>query len=271
MEPITAGRFTLRLADSEADIAAAQRLRYRVFVEEMGAQASDEEHELRRERDEYDTVCDHLLLFDTFTHIEDPLDQVVGVYRLLLGDRAMGESGPGFYSATEYDLSVFDAYPGRVVELGRSCVAEKYRGGAAMQLLWMGLGQYITNLDIKLLFGCASFHGTNLEPMAHSLSHLHHNHLAPDELRPRTLDPYYESLDLMPATEVDTLKAMRGMPTLIKAYLRLGGMIGDGAYIDHEFRTVDVCVITETDQIAERYKSFYARKYDSNQIALKLG
>lgn len=255
---IAAGRFRARLAENDQDVQAAQRLRYRVFVEEMGAQATEAEHADRREIDEFDTFCDHLILEDTSRETEDPLDAVVGVYRLLR--RSVARQHQGFYTAAEFDLSPLEDYPVESLELGRSCVDEAYRGGAAMQLLWMALAQYIDGHNLGLLFGCASFHGTDLEQLAMPLAHLHHNHLAPENLRARVLEQHYNTLDLMPEDAIDRREAMRAIPALIKGYLRLNGFVGDGAYIDRDFNTVDVCLIMETSRIADRYRKFYTGK-----------
>ena len=253
---ISAGRFSVRLAETDDELRAAQRLRYRVFVEEMGAGASDEAHEARRESDRFDPVCDHLVLFDDQTDFDDPLDRVVGVYRLLRG--SVAKAGPGFYSSSEYDLTRIEEYPHETLELGRSCVADGYRSGSAMQLLWMGLAKYIYEHELKLLFGVASFHGTDPQALAKPLSYLHHKHLAPEHLRPRAIESAYQSMALLPEDQVDRPSAMREMPALIKGYLRLNGFVGDGAFIDRDFNTVDICLVMETDRIADRYHSFYA-------------
>jgi len=252
---IAAGRFRARLADSDADVQAAQRLRYRVFVEEMGAQASGAEHAARREMDEFDAFCDHLILEDDTRETDDPLDRVVGVYRLLR--RSVARANGGFYTAAEFDLSRLEDYPAETLELGRSCVDAAYRGGSAMQLLWMALAQYIDSHRLGLLFGCASFHGTEMAPLAMPLAYLHHHHLAPESLRARVLPQHYNSLELLPEDALDRREAMRAVPALIKGYLRLNGFVGDGAYIDRDFNTVDVCLIMETSRIADRYRKFY--------------
>ncbi|MEM8753631.1 MAG: GNAT family N-acyltransferase [Pseudomonadota bacterium] len=171
---IDAGRFVVRLAETEEDVAAAQRLRYRVFVEEMGAKPRPEDEALRRERDDFDEHFDHLLLIDSEAEPEDPLDGVAGVYRLLRGAVAR-DKGCGFYGDSEYDLSKIKTYPREVVELGRSCVGVDYRGGAAMHLLWTGLGQYVADHSIEIMFGVASFHGDDPAALALPLSYLHHN------------------------------------------------------------------------------------------------
>ena len=255
---IDAGRFTVRLAESDEDVAAAQRLRYRVFVEEMGATASPEDSALRRERDRFDPYFEHLLLIDN--ECDDPEVErgVVGVYRLLTGKRA--KAGIGFYGAGEYDLTLLQDYPRETLELGRSCVDAKHRGGAGMHLLWAGLGQYVGEHNIGILFGVASFHGNDPAPFAQALSYLHHYHLAPPDLRVTAIAQSRERMDILPPDKIDKVEAMRQIPALIKAYIRLGGFVGDGAYIDHDFNTVDVCLLVDATRMSDRYQKFYLRQ-----------
>ena len=255
---IEAGRFTVRLAETEEDVAAAQRLRYRVFVEEMGAKPSPEDAADRRERDRFDPYFEHLLLIDNETENEDAERGVVGVYRLMRGDRA--RNGIGFYGQEEYDLNKLVHYPRQTVELGRSCVDLEHRGGAGMHLLWTGLGEYVSLHDVSIMFGVASFHGSDTSPLAQALSYLHYNHLAPEDLRVRAVADRYEAMDILPEGEVSKIEAMRQIPTLIKAYIRLGGFVGEGAYVDYDFNTVDVCLLMDTARMVQRYRAFYQRK-----------
>ena len=255
---IEAGRLIVRLATCQADVEAAQRLRYRVFVEEMGAKASEGERAARREMDRFDPFFDHLLLIDTAYQGDDPLDRVIGAYRLMTG--SMARQGIGFYGATEYDLGKLVAYPRETLELGRSCVSADHRGGAGMHLLWTGLGQYVAERGVEILFGVASFHGADPVPLAQPLAYLHHNHLAPEDLRVRALPEHYQPMDLLPPEAVSKPEAMRAIPALIKAYLRLGGFVGDGAFVDHGFNTVDVCLLMDTSRMVERYRTFYSRE-----------
>lgn len=266
---LEAGRFTVRMAESDDDVAAAQRLRYRVFVEEMGAGASDEDRALRRERDTFDEHFDHLLLIDEEAQPEDPLDNVVGVYRLLRG--AVANSGVGFYGDAEYDLTKIKQYPRETMELGRSCVDAAYRGGAAMHLLWTGLGHYVADHNVEIMFGVASFHGADPEPLAQSLSFLYHNHLAPDDLRVRTQPEFYVPMDTIPADQIKRVEAVKAIPPLIKGYLRLGGFVGDGAYVDHAFNTVDVCLLMDTARMVDKYKNFYQRDGAEASVAASKG
>lgn len=264
-----AGRYVLRLAQNEQDLRAAQRLRYKVFVQELGAGGALVDHEKRLEIDSYDPIFDHLLLIDGTVDPES-LDYVVGVYRLLPCDRL----GPGqrFYSEDEYDLGPLRASGRKLLELGRSCVHPDHRGGAAMLLLWNGLSDYVTANKIEILFGPASFHGTDIEALAQPLSWLHHHHLAPQELRVRALPSKGETaagggraeMRLLEEADLNRSAAMALMPALIKAYLRLGGMVGDGAFIDRAFNTTDVCLLMDTGRMSARHKDFYMRKKVQN-------
>ncbi|MEL7137647.1 MAG: GNAT family N-acyltransferase [Pseudomonadota bacterium] len=254
---VDAGRFTVRLAASEAEVAAAQRLRYRVFVEEMGASVSPEDAAVRRERDRFDPYFDHLILIDNENEDPDLELGVVGVYRLMRG--ASARDGIGFYGEGEYDLARLKAQDTEILELGRSCVDASHRGGSGMHLLWTGLGRYVDEHDVGILFGVASFHGDSTEPLAHALSYLHHRHLAPLDLRVRALDNSFAPMDIVAADAVDGKEALRQIPALIKAYIRLGGFVGEGAWVDHEFNTVDVCLIMDTTRMVQRYRQFYSR------------
>lgn len=246
--------FEVRLARDNADLLSAQRLRYQVFVEELGGDGALVDHEARLERDEFDPVVDHLLLIDNRRNPAE-LDHVVGVYRLLTGDRA--QAFGRFYCDAEYDLTPLRLSGRPLLELGRSCVLPEYRGGNGMFMLWNGLAEYVTEHEIEILFGVASFHGLDLDPIAPSLSWLHAHHLAPAALRPRARPEGYQKMDLIPEAEIDRKDAMLAMPTLIKAYLRLGGMVGDGAYLDREFNTTDVFLVMDTEAMSERYRKFY--------------
>jgi L-ornithine Nalpha-acyltransferase len=254
---IDLSRYRVKLAETAAEREGAQRLRYRVFVEEMGAHATPEERAARREWDEFDPFFDHLILTSLDPTIEDPLDRVVGVYRLMRDEVAA--AGPGFYGAEEYDLSAIAAAGRASVELGRSCVAKEHRGGAAMHLLWNGLASYVLEREIELLFGVASFRGTDPAPLAEALSFLHHEHLAPPDLRVRARPEHYLDMNLMPREAIDPPRALQAIPALIKAYLRTGGFVGDGAFVDADFNTIDVCVVMDTARMTERYSSFYQR------------
>ena len=253
--------FDVRLATDDTDLKAAQRLRYRVFVEELGGDGLMVDHEARLERDEFDPVVDHLVLID---RRRDPaaLDHVVGVYRLLPSDRA-AEFGR-FYCDSEYDLSRLKASGRPLLELGRSCVLPDYRGGAGLFLLWNGLSEYVLNRGVEILFGVASFHGTDSAPLAQPLSWLHHNHLAPEALRPVARPDGFQRMDLIAKEDLDRRAAMLGMPPLIKAYLRLGGTVGEGAFLDRPFNTTDVLLMMDTALMSAKHRDFYTARWQTN-------
>ncbi|WP_135505387.1 GNAT family N-acetyltransferase [Roseovarius aestuariivivens] len=245
-------QFSVRVAKDAEDLRRAQRLRYDVFVEELGGDGPLVDHTARLERDRFDEIFDHLILADEIRHGE-----IVGVYRLMRDDQAR-ETGQ-FYSEDEYDLSALKSSGRRLMELGRSCLAKGYRGGTAMYHLWTGLAQYIAKHEIEILFGVASFHGTDAKALAQPLSLLHHRHLAPETLRVRALAPHFQRMDLLPENAIDRRAAMLQVPSLIKAYLRLGGFVGEGAFIDHAFNTTDVCLVMDTARLSERQKSIYSK------------
>ena len=250
-------RYEARLARGDADIASALRLRYRVFVEELGAGGPGVDHASRTEQDEFDTVFDHLVLVDK-TLDPELGDHVVGVYRLLPCDR-MRQIGR-FYSESEFDLTPLKASGRKLLELGRSCIHADHRGGTGMFHLWNALARYVIERNIDILFGAASFPGTDLAKLAAPLSLLHHAHLAPPALRVRALGDSNSRLRLLPAAEVDRRAALAATPALIKAYLRLGGFVGEGVFVDHAFNTTDVCLVMDTNQMSRKHKEFYTRK-----------
>lgn len=244
----------IRLARTEQDLLGAQRLRYLVFVEELSGDGAMVDHARRLETDRYDPFYDHLILVDP-RRDADALEHVVGVYRLLPGERA--EAAGGFYCAGEYDLSPLERSGRRLLELGRSCVHPEYRGGTALFYLWNGLGAYVQERDIELLFGVASFHGTDVAALAQPLSYLHYNHLAPPELRVRALEAGGTPMNLLAEAEVDRLRAVREIPQLIKSYLRLGGYVGEGAFVDRPFNTTDICLVMDTARLTEAQRARY--------------
>lgn len=252
---VVAGDFEVRLAQTAAEIEAAQALRFRVFYEEMSAQASPEMRALGRDFDPFDQVCDHLLVLDR-RRGEGP-EGIVGTYRLIRRSAAakMGR----FYSSAEYDIQKMIDYPAEVLELGRSCIARDARNTATMQMLWRGIALYAYHYNIQVMFGCASIPGIDPVQHAQALSYLYHHHLAPPEIRVRALPHRYVKMDMLAPGSYDPRKAMARVPPLIKGYLRLGGFVGDGAVIDHEFNSTDVFIIVKTELVTEKYIRHYER------------
>lgn len=249
MTRLDRSEFTVKLVETRAQLLAAQRLRYDVFVRELGGGGPLVDHDRGLERDAFDPHFDHMILTQTGS------DRVIGVYRLLRGCRAAAAGG--FYSEGEYDLTVLKASGRQLLELGRSCVHPDFRGGAAMYALWRGLAEYVAAHRIDILFGVASFHGTNIARLAEPLSLLHHRHLATRELRVTAHSCAFQKMDLVEERLLDRAAAMVQVPSLIKSYLRLGGCVGEGAFVDHTFNTTDVCLIMDTARMNAKQAKLY--------------
>lgn len=248
----------VRLARHADEIDAAQALRYRVFFEEMGARPDADAAASRRDRDAYDDVADHLLVIDPAAHAPHG---IVATYRLL--DAAAAARAGGFYTAGEFDLGPLLRSGRRMLELGRSCVDPGWRSGAVMQLLWRGIAEVVQARGIDVMFGCASLHGTEVATHAAALSLLANRHLAPRALRPQALAERHVDLRQLPEGAYDPRAAFLALPPLLKGYLRVGGWVGDGAVIDHDFNTIDVAVVVPTEGVTARY----ARHYDTARVA----
>lgn len=242
-----------KLATTALDRRAAQRLRYDIFVKELGGDGPLVNHTQRLECDAFDPHAAHLLLLDD---ARDPDDQVVGVYRVMTSELA-AKAGQ-FYCESEYDLAPLRNSGKRLLELGRSCLHRDYRGGAGMLHLWSALAAFIDAHEIEILFGVASFHGTDTAPLMERMSLLYHRHLAPETLRVRAVGPTAISMNTHSLNEIDRRAAIKDMPALIKAYLRLGAMVGDGAFVDRAFNTVDICLILEKTAINAIQRTIYS-------------
>ncbi len=247
---VNTSKYSVKLAQNEAEIIAAQHLRYQVFVIEFGAKAAGIDT-AQLEADRFDTFFDHILL------IENATQQVVGVYRILTRAAAVGQCG--FYGSDEYDLSVFETHSRPSAELGRSCIAPEHRGGVALHLLWAGVADYVAMHNLEILFGLASFRGVDPRIYDHALSHLHYNYAAPTDLRAQAMPDGALGMDILPQDQVDRLTAMRQMPGLVKSYLRLGGRVGLNAFVDREFNCIDVCMVMDTAQLSAKHQALYSK------------
>ncbi len=254
IESIRIGDLEVCLSDDPELILAAQQLRYEVFYEEGNAQSSNFQKILRLDQDLFDTTADHLLVID---HGADDGRQVVGTYRLLRQEAA--DKLGGFYTSHEFDIGGLQTTGNNLLELGRSCVHKDYRTKKVMDILWHGLAAYIQNYNIDFMFGCASFPGVKIDKYHETFSYLYHHHLARSAIRPKALENQFIPLNWMNTRDLDVKRAIKNTPPLIKGYLRTGAVIGDGAVIDSQFGTVDICILIEIQSIAERYSKHYMR------------
>ena len=254
----------LRLARDAQDLRAAQRLRYEVFVAELGGDGSDVDHDARLERDRFDDSYEHLMLIDLN---RDPagLDHVVGVYRLLRSDRA--DHAGGFYTATEYDLSPLLESGGGCSNSGGPRVHSRLSRRAGDVPVVERAGRIRHRQRGRDPVRGGQLHGTDLDALAQPLSFLHHNHLAPPDLRVRALPGHHTPMDMLAAEAVDRRAALAAIPPLIKGYLRLGGYVGAGAFVDRAFNTTDVCLLMDTARMSARRREGYLRKAAGGHIA----
>jgi putative hemolysin len=236
-------RLSVKFATSTAEVREAQRLRFKVFAEEMRARLSTREPGI--DCDAFDPYCDHLLVRDTGSN------EVVGTYRVL--SSAQAKRVGGLYSDHEFDLVRLAHLRDRMVEVGRSCVHADYRNGATIALLWSGLGEYMIEHGHDYLIGCASISMADGGHVAASVyNRIKHDYLSPVEYRvfPRCPLPL-EALN-------GTLAAPT--PPLIKGYLRLGAYVcGEPAW-DPDFNTADLLILLPLSRLTQRYRKHFLKE-----------
>ena len=234
-------RFVTSIAESGSGVREAQRLRWRVFARDGGAQLASATDGI--DADAFDPHCAHVLVRDVVT------DQVIGTYRILTGASSL--TAGGFYSETEFDLDRLQHLRPRIAELGRSCVDPDYRSGAVIALLWGAIGDYIASKNCDVLIGCASVSMSDGGHTAAALFHqLTSSALAPLEYRvtPRT------PVDL-PAADLTRRIAV---PPLVKGYVRAGAWVCGAPHWDPDFNTADFFMMLQLGQLEQRYARRYA-------------
>lgn len=274
------GDLEVRLAATRSDLRLAQKLRYDVFYREMSARPTFTAQMRGRDEDRYDAVCDHLLVVDTAKQDDGQRvwrgrerPRVIGTYRVLRQEIA--QRTLGFYTQGEYDIAPLIAAKSpryRFMELGRSCVLKPYRTKRTVELLWHGLWTYVREHKVDVMIGCASFEGVDPDQHAMALTFLHHHALAPPEWRVRAHDDLYVLMDRIEKDKIDAKAALKALPPLIKGYLRLGAMVGDGAVVDRQFGTVDVLIVLPVEKIDPRYfEHFGAPNERESRVATRRG
>ena len=252
-----AGSLEVRLAVTKKDIRRAQKLRWRVFFEQGAATAGVMSQLRRRDVCPFDRYCDHMIVVDkaAVTRFGRNKPRVVGAYRLLRQDVA--ERHGGFYSAGEFDIApLLQRHPDKsFLELGRSCVDPAYRSRKALELLWRGILIYMRHHEIDVLMGCASFEGPDPGVHREALALLSANHAARGDWR---VEPQMHcAANVEMPGGYDSRRAMEALPPLIKGYLRLGAMFGNGVAIDPGFGTTDVFVVLPVERIGQRYFNYF--------------
>ena len=248
-----------RVAQNAGEIGQSQNMRFDVFYKELSATPSAQAVKSQRDVDEYDRHCDHLLVLDDSLEDMGRSGKILGSYRLLRQDQAAAAGG--FYSRSEFDIEALVSRHGdkNFLEFGRSCVLPDYRNKRTIELLWQGSWAYVRQHKIDVMFGCASFEGTDPERLAEPLSFLYHNARAKDQWQIAARDGRAVNMNRMDADAVNAKSAIKKLPALIKGYLRLGAAIGGEAVIDEQFGTIDVMIVLPVANLNPRYVNYYGR------------
>ena len=249
--------YEVRLTRTKEERKMVRQLRYRVFVEEDGAAATEEQKHLGEEYDSFDRYADYMAVFHK--------DKIVGTYRII--DREAAEKMDGFYTETEFNIDKIRRVDGNIAEMSRACIDTEYReSGLVMRMLWLGLGDYVLKSHIKVLFGVASWVGTKPAENAQAISYLYYHHLSPLSLRAVVIptvmiengvNPKLSRMNILPKVFVDEAVAKSQLTPLLKGYLRLGAKVGKGVFIDKPFNTCDVFIMMQTKNISRAYQKHF--------------
>jgi len=250
---IKRGDFVIKLVNKKSELKKAQALRYSVFYKEKKAKPTFLKKMMRLDYDKIDKFADHLIVIDKKR--KGIKNKIVGTYRLIRGDVAL--SFGGFYTSSEFDLTnILNSYKHKqILELGRVCVHKDYRNVTTMNLLWKAIAEYIKLYDIKVILGCASFPGTDVQEFSKELAYLRSNFSLPEEISVKSLVdnnfPVHNKTDFIKSD----LRTFAKLPPLIKGYLRVGGRVSDSFFVDYDFNTIDLCVVLQTVNIDKKYKN----------------
>ncbi len=243
-QPTPRPALTACWARNTDEIRQAQRLRFKVFGEEMGARLDTKlaGHDV----DLFDNYCEHLLVRDQVTL------EVVGTYRLLTPAQAKRVGST--YSDVEFDLTRLRSLRDRMVELGRSCVHPDYRQGGVIMALWGALAEFMVRNKLDTMIGCASI------PMLHNgivsgdaaasiWQQIKAKHLASIEYHVRPRLP-------LPVDRLDGSLSVEP-PALIQAYLRLGAKVLGAPAWDPDFNTADLPMMMRINDLPTRYRKHF--------------
>lgn len=241
-ESFISGNFLVKLAQTQDEYNQIYKLRYQDLILEF-----DETKNLVEsiDKDEYDEVCDHLIAVD----MEKQL--VVGTYRLIRNKHL--NNLKTFLTEKEFNIDPIKQY--ELLEVGRAVVKKEYRNGVTIGLLWSGVIRYAVAENIEIMIGTASFHGNDPQMYKETFSYLHDKYLSPQDMRCYVNKDSYSPLKLV--DEYDEFTAKSKMPPLVKGYINLGATIGEGAYIDKDFNSIDVLIVLFIKDINPRYLRRY--------------
>ncbi len=239
---MSAGRYDVRLAETSSEVEEAQNLRYEVLFKESGGQITKAMLNTEREEDEWDEVAYHVVVVDRKNK-----NKVVGTLRLVSSDQL--SEGQAFYTEHAFDLSGLRNNFHSILELSRACVSPDGRGGAILMLIWKFTMTFIEQNKFDVLFGCASFKGTNYEDHTEILSYLYHKNLASKKLMPIPKDSV-KSVAIKEFKQKPGKGKKRGrVPTMLRGYLKIGAKISDHAIIDPVFNTTFVAIYVDAEEM----------------------
>jgi putative hemolysin len=236
------GNYRVRLAITQDDLRSLFRLRFLVFNIEM-KEGLDVAYLRGEDRDQFDNVCDHLLVEDI------SLGRIVGTYRVQTG--AMAAAGLGYYSAQEFDCAPYERLRRKVVELGRACIHRDYRSFEVLNLLWRGIIQYALPRGGRYLIGCSSV-TTQDTDLGSAMYYRLEEHLVEPEFRTKPTPAFAFSLAEPPAEKPQP-------PKLLRAYLGVGAKIGGEPALDREFKTIDFLTLLDLEKMAPSARARYCR------------
>ena len=250
-------RFEIRFTKNKDELIESQRLRHKIFIDEIGT-SNKKIIESRIEKDKFDDYYKHLIIIDHEKPTLRPNGKIVGVTRIILSDQI--HKNIGFYCAQEFNLSPIISTKKKCLEIGRTCIDSSYRNTLILHYLWLEIGAFCSNNSVELLFGVASFKGNNVNKISMALSFIHNEYLAPSEIRPKALKDGFIDMNIIKKNEIDKFNALKQMPNLLKSYFRLGAKVGEGAFIDKKLNTIDILVIVDVLNMNKKYKVHYEKK-----------
>ena len=240
-------KYSVKIAQTREEVEEALKLRFDVFNIELG-EGLDSSYQSKMDEDEFDAQCHHLLV------IENETNKVIGTYRMQ--DNQMAESGNGFYTQSEFDISKFpEEVLHNVVELGRACIHMDHRSGRVLYLLWRGLAKYLVLSQKKYLFGCCSITSQNPAEAKAVLKFLvEENYMHSEYMIP--VQPEYECLSL---ASQNSFKEEVKLPQLFRLYMDIGVMVCSKPALDSIFKTIDFLILLDIENLSEQSKTLFFR------------
>lgn len=242
---ISNNKYTVRFAQNDADVEAAQRLRFNVFNVELGEGLTRSEKE-GLDVDKYDEQCHHLLV------IHKESGNTIGTYRMQTYETAQHKKG--FYTAEEFKIdSISEEVLNQSVEVGRACIASEHRNGRVLFLLWRGLAQYLTYMKRRYLFGCCSLTSQSAQEGWNVMKYLEiHNYMHPTFMVETTTNFNCEEVE----PEKEKISDI-SLPQLFRLYMDLGAKVCSPPAIDREFKTIDYLVLLDINKLDERTRMLF--------------